>query len=223
MKLVFLVDHALQNSGQFPSERDLRERFRHDLERLFAYAETVHERMPNKEGRFQVPRGSIEEDILKFMSSFAKTTRYYNLNYLVGGNAAGTSVDPVADWFNRIGSKILARHYSERQKSKDLRSAELMEAALGGYALIRHTAEDGAALTSVQSAALQTGKNKVMQKYGTFYCVKLVRFLYMILSDLIYESYSARLDIPHLDEFFFPFLNKDAYLLSRKTFPPQSQ
>jgi hypothetical protein len=59
-----------------------------------------------------------------------------------------------------------------------------------------------------------------MQKYGTFYCAKIVRFGFAIMYDLEHEAQKAGLDdVPALHEFFFPFFNDDAYLLSRKTFP----
>ena len=42
----------------------------------------------------------------------------------------------------------------------------------------------------------------------------------MILYDLEHEAQNAGLDdVPALHEFFFPFLNEDTYLKSRKTFP----
>ncbi len=223
LKLIFIIDHAIQNGGKYPTERDLRTKFGHNLDKLFAHAKSVHQRLPNKRQRYELPPDGVENDILRFLATFATSMRYYNLDYLVSGRETGTSIDPIAEWFGAIGGQILAKHYSQRQRQKDAQSAGVAEALLGKHALVRHTAEDGSLLTNIQSAALQTGKNKVIQKYGTFYCAKIARFLYMILYDLVYEAHRARLEIPYLYEFFFPFMNDDAYLLSRKTFPPPGQ
>jgi hypothetical protein len=113
--------------------------------------------------------------------------------------------------------------FTESQKERDRRSAVIIEAMLGDHMHVLHTAEDGSPLTDIRSASLQTGKNKVIQKYSTFYCARIVRFFYMILYDLQHVAHSMRLSVPYLDELFFPFMNDDAYLLSRKTFPPRGQ
>jgi hypothetical protein len=141
----------------------------------------------------------------------------------VGGKNSGISADPIAEWFTVVGADIFATHYSQRQQDRDTRNAELISAMFGQNALVSHTAEDGTPLTNVESASAQTGRNKIMQKYGTFYCAKIVRFLYVILCDLERAAHRAGLEVPSLDEFFFPFMNDDRYLLSRKTFPPRGQ
>ena len=223
LKLIFIIDHTIQYNLTYPTEQDLRRRFGHDLEKLFTNAIRVHRRLPDRRQRYELSTDSLESEILGFLAQFAKTTRYYNLDYIVSGRVADSRDDPIQKWFETIGVQILAKHYSERQRKKDAQSAALADELLRDHALVLHTAEDGSPLTSIESAALQTGKNKVIQKYGTFYCAKIARFLYMVLYDLVYDANRAGLEIPYLSEFFFPFMNDDSYLLSRKTFPPPGQ
>jgi len=225
LKLIFLIDFALKNQSAFPTDNDLRKKFGHDLEKLFAYAITVHERLRKKRSHFPLRSGGLEHEIIHFLSAFATRTRYYNLDFLVGAQAIISSNDPVAEWYETIGQKILVKHYTNRQQQKDLREAAIIEAMVAGSAgaIVLHTAEDGSPITSLAAGALQTGKNKVLQKYGTFYCAKIARFLYMVMYELVHEAHTAGLGIPYLYELFFPFMNDDAYLLSRKTFPPQGQ
>jgi len=222
LKLIFLVDFALQNAGTFPSEAVLRNQFRHDLKKLFDYALTVHARLP-RSNRFPLPADGLEVRIVELLSTFAKTTRYYNLDYLVGSQSVQQGRDPIAEWYSSVGREILQRHYSEAQKARDTASAAALQRSIGPYAMIRHTGEEGAPLHSVEAASIRTGENMVLQKYGTFYCAKIARFLYMVLWDIENEAHKNHLGIPYLHEFFFPFLNDDSYLLSRKTFPPRGQ
>jgi hypothetical protein len=224
LKLIYIIDYALRHAGTYPTERELKNQCNHDLERLFNYALSVHRRLPGGDKRYELPSDGIENDILKFLTKFAQTARYYNLTYLVGGKGVEHATDPIAEWFDVIGTKILNVHYLNRQKFKDRIFAEEMGGIVGPYMFARQTAEDSSPLLSFEPGALQTSKNKVIQKYGTFYCAKIARFLFMVLYDLGSEAHRNSLEIPELWEFFFPFIDKeDAYLLSRKTFPPPGQ
>lgn len=182
----------------------------------------MHQRLPSKHTRYEIRSGGIEDDIIRFLAGFAKSARYYNLDYLVAGSATAFT-DPIAEWFSTTGADILRKHYSNKRRHKDAASAAHLEALLGPQAYVRHTAEDGSPMTTMESAALQTSRNMIIQKYGTFYCAKIARVLYMILFDLVHEAHSAGIDVPFLYELFFPFMNDDDYLLSRRTFPPRGQ
>ena len=223
LKLIFILYYAESNAGRFPSEDILKKQLGHDLQKLYTYALSVHERLPDKQRRYELAENGIECSIIKFLSDFAKSTRYYNLNYLSGGAGVASARDPITQWFGDIGGAIIERHYSQRQQQKDMQSAALIEELVGGFAFVRHTAEDGTPLDSMMSASLQTGKNKIVQKYGTLYCARIARFLYMLLYDLTHRAHRGGMEIPFLCEFFFPFMNSDKYLLSIKTFPPRGQ
>ena len=222
LKLIFIIDHKIQNNS-YPTNDELKNKFGHNIEELYKYAKTVYDRLQNKYNKYELISGGIEENIICFLSMFAKINRYYNLNYLVGSNNSGVSVDPIKEWHNKIGNQLVSRHYSEAQKKKDTVIASKMDKMFGDFALVRYTAEDGASLNNMESAILQTGINKIIQKYGTFYTAKIARFLYLILCDIVRDANSKGHKIPYLDEFFFPFYNDDRYLLSRKTFPPRGQ
>jgi hypothetical protein len=219
LKLIVLIDFASLNNGTYPDDAHLRG-LGHDIRRLYSEARRVHTRLPNPHGRYEISNSGLENDIVPFLARFAKGTRYYNLNFLSGRSQPPSAMDPIAEWASDIGRQILEQHYPQAVREKDERNAALIGALMGPVAMVRHVSEDGSILDTVEGASLRTGENKVMQKYGTFYCAKVVRFAYMILYDLEHEAQSAGLDdVPVLHEFFFPFLNNDAYLKSRKTFP----
>jgi hypothetical protein len=158
-----------------------------------------------------------------FLSKFAKSTRYFNLDFLAGGISDVSVVDPIADWFGNVGQAILEKHYTPRQQSRVKRNAEIIDKMMRQYAVVDHTAEDGTPLTDVYSASYQSGMTEIIRKYGTLYCARLCRFSYYILIDLRDRCHSNDIGVPYLDELFFPFMNDDSYLLSRKTFPPRGQ
>lgn len=221
LKLIFLIDHKIKN-GEYPEEKKFREDFNHDIYKLYKYALTVHKRLPNKEKRYEISSNGIENNILIFLSKFAKTTRYYNLNYLSDRDKK-SFLDPISEWYNNIGKQIIDNHYSIKQKQKDNIQATKAQKFYGDFVLVRHTAEDGSSLDDLESLIRQSDNNKIVQKYGTFYCAKIARFLYIILHDISFEARKHDFEIPYLDEMFFPFMNEDKYLLSRKTFPPRGQ
>lgn len=201
MKLIFLIDYAIENEGRYPTDETLRKKFGHDLEKLFKFSELVHEKLPNASERFPIPPGGLEQEIISFLAQFAIKTRYYNLDFLISSKASSYSKDPIAEWFDVIVKEILSRHYSQSKRKKDAHQAEVIENIVGNISFVRHTAEDGSPITSMLEGALQTGRNKVIQKYGTFYCAKLSRFLYMILYDLNHLAHSSGIAIPYLGNY----------------------
>jgi hypothetical protein len=219
LKLIVLIDFALLNGGTFPDDAYFRA-LGHDIQQLYSEARRVHARLANPRDRYEIANQGLENDIIVFLAKFATSTRYYNLNFLAGKSQPPQTMDPIVEWATNVGRQILERHYPQAIREKDQRSAAIINAMMGPVSMIRHIAEDGTVLDTVESASLRTGENKITQKYGTFYCAKVVRFAYMILYDLEHEAQNAGLDdVPALHEFFFPFLNEDTYLKSRKTFP----
>jgi hypothetical protein len=221
-KLIFIVDQMIKNNGATPTDQDLRTRFGHKIEKIFEYVETVHCALPDQDERYPLAADGIERQIVKFLSDFGETTRYYNLDLISGAANKKHSYDPVAAWDLKIGTLIYNKHYSSNRQKRDLAVARQMHEYLSPLMHVMHTSEQGDPLTSVEAASLQTGKNRILQKYGTFYTAKICRFFFMVIYQLHRDSMKTGLQIPFLDEFFFPFMNDDSYLINRKTFPPRS-
>jgi hypothetical protein len=78
LKLIYLIDHAIENDGAYPTENNLRNRFGHDIEKLFDYARLFSNRLVNNCKAFDLDHIGLEVDIIKFLSRFSKSTRYYN-------------------------------------------------------------------------------------------------------------------------------------------------
>ncbi|GFO81421.1 MAG: hypothetical protein A49_10480 [Methyloceanibacter sp.] len=181
LKLIVMIDYAVLNSASYPDNADLK-RLGHDIERLYAEARRVHSRLPDPEDRYELPVGGLEDEIISFLSRFASTARYYNLDFLTAPNSqTGPLQDPVAEWSRTIGQQILLKHYKEKRRTADQQRAAATGSAMGPFTFVRFTAEDGTLLDSVEMAMQRTAENRVIQKFGTFYCASIARFAYMIL------------------------------------------
>ena len=94
-KLIFVADHAIQNSGTFPADRQLRD-IGHDINVLLPKCEEIGTRYDPARSFAARPVDSIHRGIEETLSSFATRLRYYNLSFLAG--SATNQTDPIALW-----------------------------------------------------------------------------------------------------------------------------
>lgn len=221
-KIVFCLDYAISNGGAFPSDDLLRGTFGHDLSKLFGFCSNLR-KSDGSPYSTEDAEANLKTKIIEFLTEFAEYTRYYNLNLIIGNARAKNDKEPLLRWFVDVGSDIASIHYTQRMRERDEANAGAMAGLFGPYMHVTHTAEDGSELSDAYSAALQTGRSKFMQKYGTFYCVRLCRYSYRILRGINDAAHAARIDVPYMCEHFFPFENDDSYLLGRTTFPPPNR
>jgi hypothetical protein len=216
-KLAIVVNHCLDHSGTFPSDDELKKKYGHDIKALLEHVNQIsQQRRPGMEYGI-LPSTGIHQGIIETLSEFAKVTRYYNLDLLVTGKGRAYG-DPLAAWMARVGSPILAKHYSVRRRGADKRGAGVLEQMMGDITLVRNLSESGAPINSIEEAALHSAQTTVVQKYGQLYTLQIIRFLAFLMFELTHEAYrSPATVIPHLSEFFGMFMNKDAYFKGRRT------
>jgi len=216
-KLIVLVDHYLANKGSFPSNDVMKNKYGHDLDKLFpSVARIVVERNITADYS-QPPSSEIHREIISTLSEFAKTTRYYNLDYLTGGKAAHLQSGRAA-WVNRVGKLILAKHYSVRKQMGDVLEAQELQASMGNVVSGIRFDEAGESIDTLEEGLIHGAEGRVIQKFGQFYCLQLIRYLASVLEELRQisqrEGFQA---MPFFGEIFSWFLNEDAMLKSLKT------
>jgi hypothetical protein len=214
-KLAFILDHLLGN-GRYPTDAELRT-LGHKLDDLIEKVREI--RLRRSLSTEDCPTDDITRGIVETLTEFATATRYYNLDYLVGGRSVAM-MEPLRAWDARVGKPILALHYKPRRRALDEEQARLVGALMDQISMVRHTAEDGTPITSWTAGAMETAKIGVLQKYSRMYCLRLIRFLAVNLMELQYEAMSQRHEIPHFGDFFGIFRNDDRYFLNRKTWNP---
>lgn len=216
-KLIILVDHYLEQNQTFPDNDALRKQYGHDLNKLFpAVATVVQDRKIDAEYTTQ-PSSEIHVAMITTLAEFALTTRYYNLDYLTRGKAAGLTSGPSA-WINRVGRPILKQHYSPRKQVGDILEAQALGRTTGGVVSGIRFDEAGDAITSVEEGLIHAAEIRVVQRFGQFYCLQLIRYLAAVLEELRSIAHSGGFrDVPFFGGVFAWFLNDDAMLKSRKT------
>jgi hypothetical protein len=216
-KLVVLIDYYLTNKAAFPSNDLLKKNYGHDLDKLFpSVAKIVAERTITAEYT-DLPLSEIHKEIISSLTEFAKTTRYYNLDYLTGGKAAHLQSGSAA-WVERVGKLILKKHYSPRKQIDDVIEAQELQASMGHIVSGIRFDEAGKSIDTVEQGLIHGAEIRVIQKFGPFYCLQLIRYLGAVLEELrsiLHRDGSQ--DIPFFGDIVEPFLNEDQFLKGRKT------
>lgn len=218
MKLAILVECRTRPNGAYPTEKEFRDKYGHNLKRLFAKIEEIREDYSDRL-RWDLPNREISMAALNILSDFAEFTRYYNLNVLVGSSRVGKQREPIEAWFSDVAAWILQNKYSQRQAKSDKQFAHLSEQMYGQFTAVVHLGEDGSPISSVHDAALRSRQMEVIQREGTVICACIARHI----SELLYElTWSARragaTDIPALYEYFPLLMNDETLFRQRKTF-----
>jgi len=216
-KLIVLIDHYIANKGSFPSNDVLKNKYGHDLDKLFPFVSRIVAERKIGADYSQRPSSEIHREIILTLSEFAKTTRYYNLDYLTGGKAAHLQSGRAA-WVNRVGRLILAKHYTVRKQISDVLEAQVLQASMGDAVSGIRFDEAGKSIDTLEEGLLHGAEGRVIQKFGQFYCLQLIRYLAAVLEELRCISHRDGFqDIPFFGEIFAWFLNEDAILKGRKT------
>jgi len=216
-KLIVLVDHYLKSNRTFPTNTQLRNEYGHDLEKLFpAVARIVADRKLSAEYT-SPPTSEIHVSIVETLTEFARTTRYYNLDYLTAGKAASLQSGPVA-WVSRVGKSILKKHYSRKKQLNDVLEARALQDSMEDVVTGVRFDEAGKPITSLEQGLINAGEIRVIQRFGQFYCLQLIRYLAAALEELRSIAHRDGFgEIPFFGEIFAWYLNDDAMLKSRKT------
>jgi hypothetical protein len=218
LKLIVLIEHGLTHKGVFPSEDDLRNGYRHDLKRLFDGAITIRERLQVQDHKlaWELVDRDLAFRIVGCLSEFARATRYYNLDYLVGAKRIGR--DPLEAWAEDVAD-YLSKGYPNRRRLRDKKWADEAEKLLAGHALVLQETEAGRSIRSLSESVLHGRMGEWIQQEATFHTATIVRYLAEILSAMNAKAGPGGvLELPTLWEFFTVFDNADGFLRGRKTF-----
>ena len=217
-KLAFVVDHALENGGAFPSHNALRKQG-HNLSELLEIADDIAGRRGMAAEGIQLPRTLIHSGIVQVLSDFASNiTRYYNLDLITSDPRSSKLVSPVHAWYNLVTVPILEKHYGLHHQDRHRRNAEVVDALLGPNSTVQFHSERGDRIETIYEASLQTGITEFARPYARMYVLQLTRFLGRLLSELGYAAHEVKLDvIPEMSDFFAIFNNSDSYFRKRKT------
>jgi hypothetical protein len=171
-KLIIVCDHVIEHRGEYPTNDQLK-KIGHDLVTLLNRCEDISKRVcPNT----RRPKQPVHERIINCLSEFAILSRYYNLDFVVGGRAARLD-EPIGAWWTKVGQLILAERYSEKMKSRDAAQSQMMEALQGTISSVLPHSEDTSRIDTVEELASKANATSIVQKYGRLHTLQIVRWL----------------------------------------------
>jgi hypothetical protein len=115
-KLIILADYAIDNSGRFLSNDELK-KIGHDISSLFDRCASLSLKHRTDKEHSVRPNEPVHQGIVKTLTEFGMLSRYYNLDLIVGGKAR-LLPEPVGmvatSWSTNTRYALLAATTSER-------------------------------------------------------------------------------------------------------------
>jgi hypothetical protein len=215
-KLAWLIDECIRRNGAFPTDKDLRN-VGHDIQTLVQKAQFVTR---SQSAYSTLPGDSITNDIIEFLSEFAKGTRYYNIDFFVGGKSKGMG-DPIKNWHAKVGAAILALP-EILAKRQHLQAQSQQVASLLSPAVVFATAADGTSLSTVAELSISEGEANEVNKQAQWKILAIVRYLSLLIADLADAAHAASHSfVPDMKEHFGFFCGDDSILHRYATWPPR--
>ncbi|SNB59171.1 hypothetical protein SAMN04487880_3449 [Marinobacter sp. es.042] len=219
-KLVLVVDHALSNHGQMPSE-DVVRRYGHRLTELLNKVDQI----ALEHGAhltYQRPKDIIALSIVDCLDSFAdaRRGRYANFGSLDTPNLS--SEEPIKSWWELVAHHILSKHYEGKQIQRNVESrANMIDSIMSGFTHVLHVDESEQTMDNVRTASVRTGQTKVVQKFGRYHTLTTVRWLSDVYTQLAkMAAYQYRYEAFFGSwEFLQTYTVDDSFLKSRKVWP----
>lgn len=219
-KLIYVADYAMANGGRMPSEQRIRD-FGHRLRDLVAAADRVAVARKARL-RYSRPTNAITSEILVCLDAFADASRGRYANFRSLEDPARESHEPVRRWWDVVATAILTTHYNgtPTQARVDT-NARIAHAALSPFSSVLYITESGAPMRDVFTASVRIGQARIVQKYGRYYTLLLVRWLAELYSVLAEQACHEHGIVAFFgsSELFWTFTVEDRFLRTRKQWP----
>lgn len=219
-KLILVADHAISNGGTMPDEKVVK-KYGHELVKLFNAAadiETTH----GLTIEYERPTDSISTKIVDVLDAFADARRGRYANFAALGDPNLSTEEPIARWWDDVATSILKSHYEGTPAQAHAEAnAVAIDQMMSPFATVLHVNEAGEIMQDVRTASLRTGQATIVQKFGRFYTLRIVRWLSALLSELAEQAcHKHQIDaFAGAEEHLRTYRVSDAFLKSRKTWP----
>lgn len=219
-KLILVANHTIKNNGQLPPENVVR-RFGHNLSDLVAESESISNEL-NLRIRHSKPSSPICNEIIERLNGFADARQGRYANFSALGDPELGQEEPVQRWWGAVAEMILESHYYGTSAQARVESkSSTIDSMMSGFTMVRQTNESGEMMTNIESASVRTGQNKIVQKYGRFYTLLVVRWLSCVfgeISQIACHSHGVTAFFGS-DEYLQAYTVEDSFLKTRKVWP----
>jgi len=219
-KLVLIVDYALKNQGQMPSQ-DLVKKFGHNIVKLMRKAERVSV-AHSLSLDYQKPEDSVAKAIVTNLDAFADAQRGRYANFASICDPNLTRDEPLSKWWNQVAKEILnQRYFGTAAQERIENNARVIDAMLSKYTIVQHFSEEREQIDNLETASIRTGQTEIVQKWSRYHSLTIIRWLSGIYSKLAYGAVCKHQHDAFFGtwEFFYTYTVSDNFLKSRKIWP----
>jgi len=170
LKLIYIQNYRNENHYKFPSNEQLK-KYSHNIYEL--YNDVLKYKPENLKYNLN---DEMYDKIIKMLSRFAKTSRYYNLDVLTNKKKES---DPLVEWGN-IQSSIQERYELFNTERSYLSIAK----QLAPFSVIRSIGEDNKWITSHYDYFCKIDITMQIHKYAVLYLYKIIRYLVVLLAEI---------------------------------------
>lgn len=216
MKLMVVCHHMAKNQLNPPSNGVLKAAG-HNLLGLYETCRNVAISEMPRPPAF-VSEGELEFEVLKFLSEFAKYSRYYNLDTI---SAKSVEPDPLAEWWKILGREIMGSVSARKRQQIESESIQYCD-SIGAAGFTYMRGMDGQLMTTLEAVAYPRFA-AAAAPYSVWRVIRIAAPIYSLswhITDIAHQ-YEVSIGrnhpaVPYLYE-FFPFLGLDRRtVLSRK-------
>ena len=214
------MDNAISNAGSMPQERVIKE-YGHKLVSLLDAAADVEVKYSLKL-RYNRPTDPISAKIVDSLDAFADAARGRYANFAALGEPNLSREEPIARWWMNVAELILKSHYKGKPiQARVEGNAAAIDEIMSPYAMVLQSNESGNFMQDVHTASVRTGQTKVVQRFGRFYALTVVRWLSELLSELSRQAcYTHQISAFFgLWEYLQTYTVPDEFLKKRKIWP----
>lgn len=188
LKLTIITWYRVEEN-KLPTNGELKS-YGHNIENM--YFKLLEKIDPNN--KF-IEKDSLYISILQFLTEYAKTSRYHNLDRLSG---VESSIDPIHQW-HVIQKEILSRHANIKPISN---GEKYIINQMSSFASVMHTDEADEPINDLLYFYLE-GKNiDLVQGYSVFYVFQVISHMSKLLLQISNKVYM----MPDIKEFFPQFM-----------------
>ncbi len=219
-KLTLVADYAIMENGEMPDKQYLK-KFGHKIYELLNAVDDISKNR-NLQLKYGRPTNEISAAIINCLDAFADAGRGRYANFAALDDPDFGEQEPIRKWWDDVAERILTEHYSEKPVQKRIENnAKIIDALISPFTFVNYTNEKGDAMNDVLSASIRTGKTEIVQRYGRFYALTVVRWLSNVFSQLSEVACYGH----HIDaffgvwEYFDTYRVDDSFLKTRKIWP----
>jgi hypothetical protein len=219
-KLTLVADHAVSNSGAMPPEKIVRQ-YGHKLMSLMDAAASIAGKH-SLTLDFPRPITAISLKIVECLDAFADASRGRYANFAALGDPNLGKEEPIRRWWGEVAELILRSHYYGRPIQQRVEGrARVVDALLSAVSMVHHTNETGDAMQDLLTSSIRTGQTELVQRYGRYYALTVVRWLSEVFSELSrLASDKHGIDAFYGSwEYFQTYTVEDVFLKTRKNWP----